>query len=90
MSILNTTDLNYFLHVAEAKNISRAADLVGITQPSLSTALKRLEVQMDVQLIVRDRHGVHLTKAGEKLYLEGKHLISECRRIQMDLSLIHI
>jgi len=85
MSILNTTDLNYFLHVAEAKNISRAADLIGITQPSLSTALKRLEAQLDVQLIVRDRHGIHLTKAGEKLYQQGSRLIADCRSLQIEL-----
>jgi len=85
MSIINTTDLNYFLHVAQAKNISRAADLVGITQPSLSTALKRLESQLDVCLVIRDRHGVHLTKAGEKLAQLGKKVITDCIQLQKEL-----
>lgn len=83
--MINTTDLNYFLKVAEAQNISRAADLIGITQPSLSTALKRLEVQVDAALLIRDRQGVHLTRAGEVLFRDGQKLLAECIRIQKDL-----
>lgn len=57
-------DLKYFLAVAECKNISRASEILGISQPSLSLAIKRLEDIAQVKLFVRKKNGVDLTREG--------------------------
>lgn len=57
-------DLKYFLAVCESKNISRAAEVLGISQPSLSLAIKRLETVAQTPLLVRNKTGVDLTRAG--------------------------
>jgi DNA-binding transcriptional LysR family regulator len=55
-------DLKYLIEVANTKNISRAAERIGIAQPSLSLAIKRLEEACGVALIVRSKNGVQMTK----------------------------
>ncbi len=57
--------LKAFEEVATTGNISRAAARLGLTQPALSWSIRKLESETDVQLFVRSKKGVHLTKAGE-------------------------
>lgn len=61
--------------VSKTLNLSRASERLGMTQPALSLAVKRLEVHMNISLLDRGKTGVKLTKAGEKLALSAKDLI---------------
>ena len=54
MSFPNMSDISYFIEVADTKNISRAAEKIGISQPSLSQAMQRLEKALDSNLIIRE------------------------------------
>lgn len=56
--------LNYFLMVAREENITRAAQLLHITQPTLSRQLMRLEEELGVQLFHRGKYRVSLTEEG--------------------------
>lgn len=69
------SDLTYFLEVAKTQNISRASERLGITQPSLSAAMVRLESAVGVQLLVRSRKGVTLTKEGILFQSEAAGLL---------------
>jgi DNA-binding transcriptional LysR family regulator len=60
--------LRYFVTVAEAGQITRAARKLHIAQPALSQAIAQLEAQLGVQLLERHPHGVSLTPAGEVFY----------------------
>lgn len=62
-------DIDYVIAVAECKSISRAADLLYISQPSLSRYLSNLEDELGVNLFIRTINGTELTEAG-KIYLE--------------------
>lgn len=58
-------DLNLlpvFVTLMEERNVTRAAERLGITQPALSNALSRLRVTMKDQLFVRERYGVQPTE----------------------------
>lgn len=79
------SDITYFLEVAETKNISRAAERLGITQPSLSTAIQRLESSIDTQLLIRSRSGVQLTKAGKEFLGRGRMLLLNWDQIKADI-----
>ena len=73
----NFDDLSYFLEVANTKKLSRAAERLGITQPSISAAMKRLELSFDTELLVRSRNGVQLTKAGRELHCQGRKFLAD-------------
>lgn len=58
----------YFLAIAEEGSVSKAAEKLYISQPSLSKFLKRLEDNIGIELFSRDSYPLKLTEAGE-LYL---------------------
>ena len=56
--------LKYFLMVAREENITKAAQLLHVTQPTLSRQLMQLEEELGVQLFHRGKHNVTLTEDG--------------------------
>lgn len=69
------SDILYFIEVAKAQNISRAAERLAISQPSLSIALTRLEDSVGSKLLHRSKKGVYLTAAGETFLADAENLI---------------
>ncbi len=72
---LSHADLRYFCEVAQTGTISRAAERLGISQPSLSTAVQRLERRFACELLVRSRTGVQLTREGRLLASRARALL---------------
>lgn len=60
--------LGYFVQVAELGSLSRTAERLRISQPSLSRQMRLLEEQLGVALFTRLARGMRLTTAGELLY----------------------
>src|SRR5579862_4637058 len=73
--IPSPAELLYFYEVANSLNISRAAMKLGISQPSLSLAIKRVEKTVGTPLLVRHKQGVTMLPAGKKLLTHIKRLI---------------
>lgn len=67
--------LRYFVAVAEAGNISRAAQKIFLTQPALSRQIKALEDEIGQCLLERQAHSIRLTRAGEMLLREARDLL---------------
>jgi DNA-binding transcriptional LysR family regulator len=67
--------LKYFLELAKTLHMSRAADRLGVTQPTLSHSLKRLEDQVGQPLFLRSKKGLQLTTAGERLREKAQDLL---------------
>jgi LysR family transcriptional regulator, cell division regulator len=82
----NYTDITYFIEVAQTGNISRAAERLGITQPSLSSAMKRLEDSIGATLFIRGRTGVQLTKPGTELLQRGRLLLVSWEHLKADIN----
>lgn len=70
------TQLVYFVRVAEAGQISRAARMLYMAQPALSQALARLERQLGFELLERHASGVTLTASGEVFLAKAKAALS--------------
>lgn len=85
MALPSPHDLSNFLVVAETKNLSRAAEKIGITQPALTLSIKRLEEVVGTELLIRSRKGVLPTKPAIKLVQQGKSLLEEWSRIKEDV-----
>ena len=60
--------LRTFKVVAYYGNVSRAADKLCLTQPSVTKAIKKLENQLNTHLFVREKKGMELTDTGKALY----------------------
>lgn len=56
--------LRYFVAVARLGTLTAAAREVGVSQPALTTSLRRLEAQLETTLFVRGRRGAELTASG--------------------------
>ncbi|MFK7860220.1 MAG: LysR family transcriptional regulator [Granulosicoccus sp.] len=59
--------IRYFLALSEDLNFTRAAERCGVSQPSLTRAIKRLEDDLGAQLVRRERSRTHLTELGMKI-----------------------
>ncbi len=75
--IPSPADLTYFIAVADLLNLSRAAERLGISQPSLTLAMRRLESAVGTPLLTRHKRGVSLTKAGRQLLAHTRHLMQQ-------------
>jgi len=64
---MNVKAVKYFLAVCEKRNFTKAATALGIAQPSLSTAIQRLEREIGGPLFYRNAHDVGLTELGRNL-----------------------
>ena len=60
-------ELRVFLAVAKAKSFNRAAEALGMSQPTVSRHVKRLQDLMDAQLVVPTLSGIKLTDRGQEL-----------------------
>ncbi|MCD0504914.1 LysR family transcriptional regulator [Bordetella petrii] len=65
-------DLDYFLAVARAGHVGRAADGMGISQPALTKGIRRLEDELKLQLFVRTPKGMELTMPGKAFFLRSQ------------------
>ena len=71
----SAAELVYFLEISNTLNFSRASERLGISQPSLSLAVKRLEESIGMPLFIRHKNGVTLTQAGKQLVPHTRQLL---------------
>lgn len=75
-------DIKYFVIVTETLNITRASEIIGISQPALSYAIKRLETEIGGDLLIRLKNGIQLTKLGEEFKVRSRRLLYEWEQAQ--------
>lgn len=77
--------LRYFIAVAETRHFRRAADALGISQPSLSQQIGNLETLLGTPLVERGRGPVALTPAGREVLILARRTVDEAQAI-LDLT----
>jgi DNA-binding transcriptional LysR family regulator len=77
--------LRYFLAIAREENITRAAQLLHITQPTLSRQIQQLEEELHVPLFQRVKHRIILTEAGMRLKLRAQDLVELADRTEREM-----
>ncbi|WP_320533701.1 LysR family transcriptional regulator [Robbsia andropogonis] len=73
---MNLADLRYFIAVAETGLLHRAASEVGMSQPALTKAIRRLEAQLHVPLFDRTPKGMRLTQFGTAFQEHARGLVA--------------
>lgn len=81
MSLL-LDDIKYFIAASDTLNITRASEIIGISQPALSYSIKRLENKLGGALFIRLKNGIQLTKLGEEFKQRSHRLIYEWEQVQ--------
>jgi DNA-binding transcriptional LysR family regulator len=80
--------VQYFLAVAKELNFSRAARKCGVSQPSLSRAIKSLEAELGGTLFRRERKNTHLSELGQMVrpHLETVYSATEnAKRVSLNV-----
>lgn len=78
--------LHYFLTTAQEENITRAAELLHITQPSLSRQLIHLEEELGVTLFLRGKRKLTLTDDGMLLRQRAEEIVSLVQKTEREFS----
>ena len=82
-----------FLEVARLGSVSRAAEVLYVTQPTLTARLHALERELGARMFVRARQGMRLTEAGRAFLPHAERAVravptasASCRTVRTDLS----
>ena len=76
--------LRYFLTVAREENMTHAAEILHVTQPTLSKAMKGLEDELGKKLFTRRSFSIRLTEEGVLLRNRAEDLVSMADRIEQE------
>lgn len=79
---MNIRDLRYLVALAEHRHFGRAAEASFVSQPTLSTQIRKLEEELGVPLVERAPRRVMLTPA-------GREIVARAQRILADLDALH-
>ncbi len=79
---MNLRDLRYLVAVAEHKHFGKAAEASFVSQPTLSTQIKKLEDELGAPLIERNPRNVLLTEVGEAVVARARIMLREADEIK--------
>lgn len=77
--------LEYFCAVCQYHSITQAAQKLYVTQPAISNAIKELEKEYSINLFIRSKNHMSLTKEGEIFYQKANHLLTQFRQTTSEL-----
>jgi len=77
--------LEYFYTLSKTRNFTRAAELLHVSQPSVTKALKALEADLKVKLVNRSQHKMVLTEAGQALLLHAQRITRDVEEAEQDM-----
>lgn len=81
--------LEMFIALANERHFGRAAEAVGVTQPSLSSAIRQLEDQLGVQLVFRGSRFQGLTPEGQRVLDWARRIVGDMRALKDEMRSVH-
>ncbi len=88
---MNLRHLKYFVATAESGQVSRAANMLSISQSSVTGAIKELEATLDAKLFVRSSQGMELTDSGREFLSASREIlekVDEARKLTKRRSVV--
>ena len=80
--MMRIQQLQYLEKIVESGSINEAAKALFLSQPSLSNAIKELEQEMDLQLLVRHKSGVSLTNEGREFMIYARQILDQVKLME--------
>jgi LysR family hydrogen peroxide-inducible transcriptional activator len=74
---MNIRALHYLVTLADVRHFSKAAELCYVSQPTLSTQIRKLEEELGVQLVERSPRHVMMTAVGEQIVERARAMLAE-------------
>jgi DNA-binding transcriptional LysR family regulator len=81
--------LDMFIALAQERHFGRAAEVCGVTQPSLSSAIRQLEDQLGVQLVYRGSRFQGLTPEGQRVLDWARRIVGDVRGMKDEMRAVH-
>lgn len=78
--------LKLYVTVVEQRNFSKAAEILHMSQPGVSSQIRNLEKEFNVKLMHRSPKWVKLTEAGELLYVRAKEMLNLYESVKLDIA----
>jgi len=82
--MINRNHVRQFLAVVDAGNFTRAANLINVTQPTLSAGISELEKQLGSKLFVREKRRIYLTSAGNQFLIHARKIQQSFRQAEQE------
>lgn len=80
--------LEMFIALANERHFGRAAEVCGVTQPTLSSAIRQLEDQLGVQLVFRGSRFQGLTPEGERVLERARGIVGDMRALRSEMKAV--
>jgi DNA-binding transcriptional LysR family regulator len=80
--MVQITQLKYLQKIAELKSMNKASAALFVSQSNLSYAMKQLEDELNLEILVRTNKGVALTEAGEELLQYADNVLKQMELIE--------
>lgn len=77
--------LEYFCTISELKNFTRTAEVLHVSQPSVTKAIKALEAELGLKLIDRNQKHVSLTEEGRAFLLHARRIMKDMEVAKKDM-----
>lgn len=82
LSFMNLQDLRYLVAVAEHLHFGRAAALCHVSQPTLSSQVRKLEEELGVTLLERTNKRVELTQVGQQIVVHAREALAQTAQME--------
>src|SRR5690625_2944855 len=82
---MDIKQLQYFIAIAEEKNLTAAANMIHKTQTKLNTQMKKFEQELGVKIFERSKKGMELTDKGNILYKRAVNLVNNMEDIKNEI-----
>lgn len=83
---MTITQMQYFIAVCEYGTISKSAEMLHISQPSISLAIKGLEEEFGVTLFDRENKRFQLSQEGEYMYEVAKDILTQINALEVQMT----
>lgn len=79
---MNLQDIRYLVAVAEHRHFGRAAEACNVSQPTLSSQIRKLEIELGVTLLERTNKRVEVTPVGSQILVHAQRALAEAGQME--------
>ena len=79
---MNLQQLQYIVAANKTRHFVKAAQSCGVSQPTLSAMIQKLEAELDVKIFNRDKNPIEPTEIGAKIILQAETCLNDVKRIE--------